>query len=94
MVLLVDYELTSSALAARITASTGASLPACLLGGLATFSGPLHGDASGRDKALFDEVERQGEEQLIAHHLSTGFAKVRNALKEEVSGSRPPQGIL
>lgn len=73
MVLLVDHELTSSAFAARITASTGASLPACLLGGLATLSGPLHGDASGRVKALFDEVERQGEEQVIAHHLSTGL---------------------
>ncbi len=73
MVLLVDHELTSSAFAARITASTGASLPACLLGGLATLSGPLHGDASGRVKALFDEVARQGEEQVIAHHLSTGL---------------------
>jgi len=58
MVLLVDHELTSSAFAARITASTGASLPGCLLGELATLSGPLHGDASGRVKAPFDEVER------------------------------------
>lgn len=73
MVLLVDHELTSSAFAARIAASTGASLPACLLSGLTTLSGPLHGDASGRVKALFDEVERQGEDQVIAHHLSTGL---------------------
>lgn len=36
-----------SAFAARITASTGASLAGCLLTGLATLSGPLHGDASG-----------------------------------------------
>ncbi len=73
MVLLVDHELTSSAFAARIAASTGASLPACLLSGMTTLSGPLHGDASGRVKALFDEVERQGEDQVIAHHLSTGL---------------------
>jgi len=33
MVLLADHELTSSAFVARITASTGASLPACLLAG-------------------------------------------------------------
>ncbi len=72
MVLLVDHELTSSAFATRITASTGASLPACLLSGLTTLSGPLHGDASGRVKALFDELERQGEDQVIAHYLSTG----------------------
>jgi len=73
MVLLVDHELTSSAFAARIAASTGASLPACLLSGLSTLSGPLHGDASGRVKALFNEVERQGEDQVIAHYLSTGL---------------------
>lgn len=73
MVLLVDHELTSSAFAARIAASTGASLPACLLSGLTTLSGPLHGDASGRVKALFNELEREGEDQVIAHHLSTGL---------------------
>ncbi|MDF9428195.1 citrate synthase [Cupriavidus gilardii] len=73
MVLLVDHELTSSAFAARIAASTGASLPACLLAGLTTLSGPLHGDASGRVRALFNEAERQGEDQVIAHYLSTGM---------------------
>jgi citrate synthase len=72
MVLLVDHELTSSAFAARIAASTGASLPACLLAGLTTLSGPAHGDASGRVQALFGEVERLGEEQVVAHYLSTG----------------------
>jgi len=73
MVLLVDHELTSSAFVARIAASTGASLPACLLAGLTTLSGPLHGDASGRVQALFSEVERLGEDQVLAHYLSTGL---------------------
>lgn len=73
MVLLVDHELTSSAFAARITASTGASLPACLLSGLTTLSGPLHGDASGRVQALFADVERQGAEQVLEQHLSAGL---------------------
>ncbi|CAN7194764.1 citrate synthase family protein [Variovorax sp. LjRoot84] len=73
MVLLVDHELTSSAFVARISASTGASLPACLLAGLTTLSGPLHGDASGRVQALFSEVERLGEDQVVAHYLSTGL---------------------
>ena len=73
MVLLADHELTSSAFVARIAASTGASLPACLLAGLTTLSGPLHGDASGRVQALFSEVERLGEDQVVAHYLSTGL---------------------
>ncbi|MGY8527542.1 citrate/2-methylcitrate synthase [Paracidovorax citrulli] len=73
MVLLVDHELTSSAFATRIAASTGASLPACLLAGLTTLSGPLHGDASVRVRALFNEVERQGADEVIGHYLSTGM---------------------
>ncbi|WP_022982131.1 citrate synthase [Ideonella sp. B508-1] len=69
LVLLADHEITSSAFSARITASTGASLPACLLTGLSTFSGPLHGDASMRVAALFDDVVRLGAERVAAHHL-------------------------
>lgn len=73
MVLLADHELTSSAFAARIAASAGASLPACLLAGLTTLSGPLHGDASGRVQALFSEVVRLGEDEVVGHYLSTGL---------------------
>lgn len=73
MVLLADHELTSSAFTARIAASTGASLSACLLAGLTTFSGPLHGDASVRVRALFDEVARLGEERVVDHYLSAAL---------------------
>lgn len=38
-----DFELSASTFAARIAASTGASLLACLQAGLAAFSGPAHG---------------------------------------------------
>nr|WP_318384026.1 citrate synthase family protein [uncultured Enterobacter sp.] len=73
MVLLADHELTSSAFATRIAASNGASLPACLLTGLATFTGPLHGDATARVKALFDEIERSHAEQVVNRYLSSGI---------------------
>ncbi len=73
MVLLADHELTSSAFSTRIAASTGASLPACLLAGLTTLSGPLHGDATGRVQVLFDEVERLGEEKVVDHYLSAAL---------------------
>lgn len=72
-VLLADHELTSSAFATRIAASTGASLPASLLAGLTTLSGPLHGDASGRVHALFEEVERLGEDRVVDHYLSAAL---------------------
>ena len=74
MVLLADHELTSSAFAARIAASTGASLPSSLLAGLTTLSGPLHGDASGRVQSLFAEVARLGEDRAVDHYLSSALS--------------------
>uniref|UniRef100_UPI0006685631 citrate synthase n=3 Tax=Burkholderia cenocepacia TaxID=95486 RepID=UPI0006685631 len=73
MVLVADHEITSSAFAARITASTGAALAGCLLTGLATLSGPLHGDASGRVRAVFDDVQRLGAERVVDHHLKSAI---------------------
>lgn len=46
LVLVADHELNPSSFAARVTASTGASLAACVLSGYATLSGPRHGDAA------------------------------------------------
>lgn len=43
LVLCADHELNASAFACRVTASTGAALPACLITGLSTLSGPRHG---------------------------------------------------
>jgi citrate synthase len=74
LVLLADHEITSSAFSSRITASTGASLAACLLAGLTTFSGPLHGDASVRVRTLFDEVERSDPEAVVDRYLSSAIS--------------------
>ncbi|MDA7427898.1 citrate synthase family protein [Primorskyibacter aestuariivivens] len=43
LVLCADHELNASAFACRVAASTGAGLPACLIAGLSTLSGPRHG---------------------------------------------------
>ena len=74
LVLLADQELTTSAFAARVTASTGASLGACVLAGLAALSGPLHGGASVRVQSLFGEVARTNVEEVIQRHLASGWA--------------------
>src|SRR4051794_16068723 len=73
LVLLADQELTTSAFAARVTASTGASLGACVLSGLAALSGPLHGDATVRVRSVFDEVERTGADETVARYLASGL---------------------
>ncbi|MFP3607677.1 citrate/2-methylcitrate synthase, partial [Paraburkholderia sp. SIMBA_053] len=70
LVLLADQELTSSAFAARVAASTGASLGACMLAGLAAFSGPLHGDAITRVHALIDDARHSGAEQTVRRRLA------------------------
>lgn len=71
LVLLSDHELNPSTFAVRVCASTGAPLPAALLAGMATLSGPRHAgvaaltrhglDAAleGRLKAFLDENSGQ-----------------------------------
>jgi citrate synthase len=56
LVLVADHELNASTFAARVVASTGADLYACIAGALAALTGPLHGGASDRVEALVDEV--------------------------------------
>jgi len=70
LVLLADQELTTSAFAGRVAASTGASLGSCMLAALATLSGPLHGDAALRVQALLDEVRNVGVEAAVAQWRS------------------------
>ncbi|PWR23433.1 citrate synthase [Zavarzinia compransoris] len=60
LVLLADHELNASTFAARVAASTGAPLAACLLAGLCALSGPRHGGAAGALARLLAEAERTG----------------------------------
>ncbi len=52
LVLCADHELNASAYAARVVASTGASLGACVLAGLSALSGPRHGGMTDQVRAL------------------------------------------
>ena len=60
LVLLADHELNTSTFAARVTVSTGASLWAGTLAGLAALSGPRHGLASREISALVDDIRHLG----------------------------------
>ena len=73
LVLSADHELNASTFTVRCIASTGAALPAALLGGLAALSGPRHGGMTGRVEALFDALEQDGDaEGLVAGRLERG----------------------
>ena len=56
LVVVADHELNASTFSARVTASTGADLYACVGSALATFTGPRHGGACGRCDALLAET--------------------------------------
>ena len=57
LVLVADHELNASTFAARVAASTGADLYACISAALATFTGPRHGGASARSEALLQKID-------------------------------------
>lgn len=73
IVLCADHELNSSAFAVRVVASTGASLAACLSGGLSALSGPRHGGTTSLVEIMFAEAERFGDaSRLVQERLRRG----------------------
>jgi citrate synthase len=70
LVLLADHELNASTFAARVTASTGASLAASALAGLSALSGPLHGGIAGRVRNLVEESDRIGPQAAVAGRIA------------------------
>jgi len=74
LVLLADHELNASTFAARVTVSTGASLAAGALSGLAALNGPLHGVASNAVLALAHDIaaDPAGVEAALRHWLGEG----------------------
>ena len=65
LVLCADHELNASTFAARVAASTGASLPMAVCAGLAALSGPLHGALSAQITALLDRIEVAGDASIV-----------------------------
>lgn len=75
LVLCADHELNPSSFAARVAASAGADLYACVSAALATFSGPAHGGTTHRIERLVDEVARpERAARVIRERLARGEA--------------------
>lgn len=66
LVLLSDHELNPSTFAVRIAASTGASLPAAMLGGMAALSGERHGGAGASARAALRATMAGGMETFLS----------------------------
>jgi citrate synthase len=56
-----EHGMNASTFTARVVASTGADVAACLSGAVGALSGPLHGGAPSRVLHMLDEVARTGE---------------------------------
>jgi citrate synthase len=67
LVLCADHELNTSTFAARVTASSGADLYACLSAALAAISGHRHGGACDRVEALLTEAGRPERAAQVVH---------------------------
>jgi citrate synthase len=52
----IDHGFNASTFTARVVASTGADLGACVVAAIGSLSGPLHGGAPSRALALLDEI--------------------------------------
>jgi citrate synthase len=56
LTLVIDHGFNASTFTARVIASTGADLAACVCGAIAAMSGPLHGGAPSRALDMLDEI--------------------------------------
>jgi citrate synthase len=56
-----EHGMNASTFTARVIASTGADVAACLSGAVGAMSGPLHGGAPSRVLHMLDAVERTGD---------------------------------
>ena len=73
LVLLADHELNASTFAARVAASTGASLAAAVLAGLSALSGPRHGGAAARVETFAEAAARRDWRRTAAAAAPPGF---------------------
>jgi citrate synthase len=72
LVLLADHELNASTFAARVAASSGASLSASVLAALVTLSGPRHGGAAAAIGLLANTARQIGATEAVRGWLDQG----------------------
>lgn len=73
LVLAMDHGFNASTFTARVIASTGASMTACLTGALGALAGPLHGGAPARSLDALDRVAGvDGIEPWVRGELAAG----------------------
>ena len=68
-----EHGMNASTFTARVIASTGADVAACLSGAIGALSGPLHGGAPSRAQHMIEGVEQMGDaDKYVADTLARG----------------------
>ncbi|KZM68957.1 citrate synthase 2 [Nocardia terpenica] len=60
-----EHGMNASTFTARVIASTGADVAACLSGAIGAMSGPLHGGAPARVLPMIEAVEKSGDARAL-----------------------------
>ncbi|QQR99744.1 MAG: citrate synthase 2 [Austwickia sp.] len=71
-----EHGLNASTLTARVIASTGADVAACLSGAVGAISGPLHGGAPTRVLRMIQEAEATGDPAGFVRHVLDSGARL------------------
>ncbi len=88
-----EHGMNASTFTARIVASTGADVAACISSAIGALSGPLHGGAPARVLRMLDEVERSGDPVgYVKALLSTGPRIHAPGYSGALRGSSVPPG--
>ncbi|MCI2423172.1 citrate synthase 2 [Saccharopolyspora sp. K220] len=64
-----EHGMNASTFTARVIASTGADVAACLSGAVGAMSGPLHGGAPARVLPMIEETERTGDARQVVESI-------------------------
>ncbi|GDY30159.1 citrate synthase 2 [Gandjariella thermophila] len=64
-----EHGMNASTFTARVIASTGADVAACLSGAIGAMSGPLHGGAPARVLPVIEEVEKVGDARAVVRGI-------------------------
>ena len=73
LILTIDHGFNASTFTARVIASTGADMGACIVGAIGALSGPLHGGAPSRALDLLNEIgEADRARAVVAGKVTRG----------------------
>ena len=72
----IDHGFNASTFTARVVASTGADLGACITAAIGALSGPLHGGAPSRALALLDEIGSPERIDEVVRPMIVGGDKI------------------